>query len=180
MKIFKWIAIFLFVLIGAILISASTKPDTLRVERSASIGAAPEKIFPLINNFHRWEEWSPWDKKDPAMKRNYSGPESGPGAVYEWDGNDDVGKGKTEIVTSEEPKKVHIKLSFERPFECENAVDFTLDGQGETTRVTWVMEGPNNFISKLMQVFMNMDKMIGNDFEAGLASMKKIAEQTEP
>lgn len=173
----KKIAIVVFVALAVIVILAATKPDTFRVERSASIKAPPEKIFPLLNDFHRWGEWSPWEKRDPAMKRTHSGAQSGKGAVYEWDGNKDVGKGRMEIIESNPPSRVAIKLDFIEPFEGHNTATFTLRPEGGSTTVTWVMDGPANFLSKLMQVFMNFDSMIGKDFEEGLANMKAAAER---
>jgi uncharacterized protein YndB with AHSA1/START domain len=163
--------------IVAILVLAAMKPDTFRVERSATINAPPEKIFPLLNDFHNWPAWSPWEKKDPAMQRTHSGPPSGKGAAYAWDGNKAVGAGRMEIVESAPPSKLTIKLDFIKPFEGHNVAEFTLAPHGDATRVTWAMHGPAPFISKLMQVFMSMDRMIGADFEAGLANLKAVAEK---
>ena len=160
----------------AVLAYAATMPDTFRVQRSASIKAAPEKIYPLINEFDRWPEWSPYEHRDPQMKRTRSGPKSGKGAVYEWDGNSNVGKGRMEILESS-PGEIVIKLDFFRPFEANNTATFTLEPGGETTRVTWAMEGPSAFIGKVMSVFIDMDKMVGKDFETGLANLKTLAEK---
>ena len=165
------------VLIAAMLAFAATKPDTIRVERAMSIKAPPEKIFPFIDDFHRWGTWSPYETKDPAMKRTLSGAANGKGAIYEWDGNSDVGKGRMEITASSPPLKDTIKLDFIKPFEGHNIARFTLEPKGDVTNVTWVMEGPAPFVSKVMQVFVNMDSMIGKDFEAGLANLKAIAEK---
>jgi hypothetical protein len=173
----KKILIVIVVALAAILIFAATKPDTFRVERSASIKAPAEKIFPLINDFHTWDAWSPWEKKDPAMKRTHSGSGSGKGAVYEWDGNSDVGKGRMEIVESAPPSKIRIKLDFLKPFEGHNFAEFTLEPKGDSTNVTWVMDGPSPYIAKVIGIFCNMDRMIGKDFEAGLANMKAAAEK---
>jgi uncharacterized protein YndB with AHSA1/START domain len=172
----KIIGIVLVVLIAGVVIFASTKPDTFRVERATTIKAPPEKIYPLINEFDRWPAWSPWEKKDPAMKKARSGAASGKGAVYEWEGNGEVGKGRMEIIDSAAPSKVRIKLDFEKPFEAHNVVDFTLEPKGDSTIVKWAMQGPAPFFSKVIQVFMDMDAMVGKDFEAGLASLKAIAE----
>jgi len=172
----KIIGIVLVVLIAGVVIFASTKPDTFRVERATTIKAPPEKIYPLINEFDRWPAWSPWEKKDPAMKKTRSGAASGKGAVYAWDGNGEVGKGRMEITDSAAPSKVRIKLDFEKPFEAHNVVDFTLEPKGDSTIVKWTMQGPAPFFSKVIQVFMDMDAMVGKDFEAGLASLKAIAE----
>jgi Polyketide cyclase / dehydrase and lipid transport len=160
-----------------ILILASTKPSTFRVERSITINASPEKVAALINDFHNWNAWSPWAKMDANMKTTYSGPASGPGSVYEWEGNSEVGKGRMEILSAE-PAKTSIKVDFLKPFEGHNTADFLLQPEGTGTRVTWVMEGPLKFFpGKIMSVFTTMDKMIGGDFNNGLANIKSIAER---
>ena len=171
------IGIIFAVVLAGILIFAATKPDIFRVQRSTSINAPPEKIFPLINEFDRWGTWSPYEKRDPAMKRSRSGPSSGKGAVYGWEGNSQIGTGRMEIMEALPPSKIVIKLDFFKPFEAHNIAEFTLEGKGDTTSVTWAMHGPANYISKLMGVFINMDSMIGTDFEAGLANLKTVAEK---
>ena len=173
----KIILIVIVVLITALLAFAASKPGTFRVRRMASIKAPPEKIFPLINDFHNWGAWSPWEKLDPAMKRTYSGPANGKGAAYAWEGNRKAGAGSMEIAQSSPPSAVTINLNFIKPFEGHNTTEFTLAPQGHTTNVTWDMHGPSPFISKVMQVFMSMDSMIGKDFETGLANMKSVAEK---
>ena len=173
----KTIALVIVVAIAGILIFAATKPDTFAVQRSISIKAPPEKIFPLINDFKRWDVWSPWEKKDPAMKRTYGSTTTGKGAHYGWEGNSDVGQGSMDITDSVPSSKVALKLDFVKPFEGHNTVDFTLAPQGDTTNVTWKMQGPAPFITKVMQVFCNMDSMIGKDFETGLANLKAAAEK---
>ena len=170
------IAIVLAVAIAAVLILAAAKPDTFSVQRGAVMTAPPQKIFSLINDFHQWGNWSPWEIKDPAMKRSFSGAENGRGAVYAWDGNKNVGSGRMEILEASTPSKITIKLDFFKPFEGHNTAEFTMLPQGNATSVNWVMHGPAPFMSKLMQVFMNIDKMIGKDFEAGLANLKRLAE----
>ena len=170
------IAVLLAAAIAAVLILASRKPDTLRVQRAAAIHAPPEKIFPLISDFHQWRAWSPYEDRDPNLERNYGGAASGKGAVYEWNGNKNVGSGRMEILDAPAPSKVVIKLDFLKPFEAHNTAEFTLLAQGDTTNVTWLMHGPAPFMSKVMQVFMNMDNMIGKDFETGLANLKRITE----
>lgn len=172
----KIIAIIIVVPLAALLVFAATKPDTFRVERATTIKAPPEKIFPLINDLHSWGAWSPYEKKDPAMKRTLSGAESGKGAVYEWEGNKEVGKGRMEIMDTSPPSKVTIKLDFVKPFEAHNIVDFTLEPKGDSTDVTWALHGPSPYISKVMGIFLNMDNMIGKDFETGLANLKTVAE----
>ena len=173
----KIILIVVVVLVIALLAFAATKPDSVQVQRTASIKAPPEKIFPLIDDFQNWGSWSPYENKDPAMKRTRSGPASGKGAVYEWDGDKNVGNGRMEITESSPASKIVIQLDFLKPFEAHNIAEFTLEPQGDTTKVTWAMHGPAPFISKLMQVFINFDNMIGKDFEAGLANLKAVAEK---
>jgi uncharacterized protein YndB with AHSA1/START domain len=173
---FKIIAIAIAVLIAGVLAYAATKPDTFRVERTVSIQAPPEKIFPLINDFHSWGSWSPYEKLDPTMKKTYSGAASGQGAVYEWAGNSKAGAGRMEIVETAPPSQVQIKLDFSKPFESHNVTEFTLEPQGSTTNVTWAMQGPCPYISKVMTVFVSMDSLVGKDFETGLGNLKALAE----
>jgi uncharacterized protein YndB with AHSA1/START domain len=173
----KTIAIIVVVLIAGVLIFAATMPDTFRVERAASIKAPPEKIFSVLNDFRRWEAWSPWEKKDPAMKRTYGATTSGKGATYAWEGNSQVGKGRMEIAESSPSSRIRINLDFETPFEAHNVVVFALEPKGDTTSVTWSMEGPAPYLSKVMQVFMSMDRMVGKDFETGLANLKNATEK---
>lgn len=173
----KIIAIVIVVLIAVVLGLAAMKPDTFRVQRTASIKAPPDKVFALINDFRQWGQWSPWEKLDPDLKRSFSGASSGKGAVYEWTGNKKVGAGRMEITEPTPPNKLLIKLDFIRPFEGHNIAEFTLEPQGDSTQLTWAMHGPTPFVSKLMQVFFSMDALIGKDFEAGLANMKAVAEK---
>ncbi|WP_407166865.1 SRPBCC family protein [Bradyrhizobium sp. ORS 111] len=171
------VAVILAIAIAVVLILAATKPDTFRVTRAASIEAPAERIFPLINDFHRWTTWSPYETRDPAMKRTYDGAANGKGAVYAWNGNKNVGSGRMEILDAQAPSKLVIKLDFFTPFEGHNTAEFTMLPQGDATNVTWTMYGPAAFMSKLMQVFMNLDHMIGKDFEVGLANLKTLAEK---
>ena len=173
----KTIAIIVAVLIAGVLIFAATKPDTFRVERSTGIKAPPEKIFAILNDFKQWGAWSPWEKKDPAMKRNFGAITTGKGATYDWEGNKEVGQGSMTITESVPSTKLALNLDFLKPFEAHNVVEFTLAAQGDTTNVTWAMHGPANFMTKVIHVFMNMDKMVGPDFEAGLANLKAAAEK---
>jgi hypothetical protein len=180
-EIIAIIAVVLAIAIAIVLILAATKPDTFRVQRAITVKALPEKIFPLINDFHQWGTWSPYENKDPAMKRSYSGAESGKGAVYAWDGNNNVGSGRMEILDASAPSKIAIKLDFFKPFEGHNTAEFTMLPQGDatnvTTNVTWLMHGPTPFVGKIMHVFINMDRMVGKDFEIGLANLKKLTEK---
>jgi hypothetical protein len=170
------VAIVLAVAIAIVLILAATKPDTFSVQRATTVRAPAEKIFALINDFHRWGTWSPYEARDPAMKRSYSGPANGVGAVYGWDGNNNVGAGRMEILETSSPAKIVIKLDFFKPFEGHNTAEFTILPQGDATDVRWVMHGPAPFMSRLMQVFINLDRMIGKDFEIGLANLKRLTE----
>jgi len=176
-KFLKIVGAVVVVAVAAILIYASTRPDSFRVERSTAINAPPEKIFPYIERLTRWAEWSPYEGRDPAMKRAHSGAASGKGAVYEWDGNDQVGKGRMEIVDSTPPHKVVIKLDFLKPFEGHNTAELTVQPKGGQTIVTWAMYGPSTFMTKLVGTFMDMDEMIGRDLAAGLAKLKTIVEK---
>ena len=173
----KIVGIIIAVLIAGVLILAATRPGTFRVERAVSIAAPPEKVFALINDFNRWDAWSPWEKKDPAMKRAFGATTTGKGSTYVWDGNRDVGQGSMEIVDSINPHKVALKLDFIKPFEAHNIVVFTLEPKDGTTHVTWAMEGPVPYFAKIIHLFLDMDTMVGKDFEAGLASMKAAAEK---
>jgi uncharacterized protein YndB with AHSA1/START domain len=170
------VAIVLAVAIAIVLILAAIKPDTFSVQRATTVRAPAEKIFALINDFHRWGTWSPYEARDPAMKRSYSGPANGVGAVYGWDGNNNVGAGRMEILETSPPAKIVIKLDFFKPFEGHNTAEFTILPQGDATDVRWVMHGPAPFMSRLMQVFINIDRMIGKDFEIGLANLKRLTE----
>ena len=172
----KKIALAVVAILLVILGLAAMKPDSFAVRREIALKAPPARIAPLIADFHQWGSWSPWEHLDPKMQRTFSGAPSGPGAVYAWQGNDDVGAGRMEV-TGQDPSKVAIKLDFLKPFESSNTAEFVLTPQGDTTTVSWTMSGPMPFISKLMTVFVSMDAMIGKDFEKGLAAMKTVAEK---
>ncbi len=171
------IAAVLVCAVAALFVYAATRPGTLEVQRAARITAPPDKLFALVNDFSRWPAWSPYEKKDPAMKRTLSGPPSGKGAAYAWDGNKDVGKGRMQIADTAPPGRVTIDLDFEKPFAGRNVVVFTFETKGDATAVTWAMSGRSPFIAKLIGIFVDMDAMIGKDFEAGLANLKAIAEK---
>jgi hypothetical protein len=173
----KMIALVVVVLVVALLAYAATRPDTMHVERTATVNAPPAWIFPFINDFHRWTSWSPYEKLDPALKRAYSGAPDGRGAVYEWEGNRQAGQGRMEITGASQPSRITIKLDFLKPFEGHNVAEFVLTSRGDSTDVTWSIDGPSPYIAKLMGVFVNMDQMIGKDFETGLASLKAVAEE---
>jgi hypothetical protein len=162
--------------IVAILILAAMKPAIFRVTRRTHIHAPPKTVFPFLNDFHRWTVWSPWERMDPNLKRTYSGAPSGVGSVYEWEGNKKVGKGRMEILSSTPSSHIGIKLDFFVPFEAHNHTDFTLTPANGGTDLVWEMHGPNTFMTKIMHTLMDMDKMVGKDFDAGLANLKAAAE----
>lgn len=172
----KKILITLAAIIVVILIVAAFQPAEFRVTRTATIAAPATVVFGEVNDFHRWSAWSPWEKLDPAMKRTFEGPAAGVGASYAWDGNSEVGSGKMTITESKPAEMISIKLEFFKPMAGVSPTEFTFSPAGGATTVTWTMSGTNNYISKIFCLFMNMDKMIGGDFEKGLASMKAIAE----
>jgi uncharacterized protein YndB with AHSA1/START domain len=169
-----WIVV---VIVVGVLIYASNRPNQFRIERSLGIHAAPEKVFAYLIDFHQWHAWSPWANLDPNMQATFSGAEQGIGAVHEWKGNNKVGQGRMEIVGAIPPNQLRIKLDFFKPFEAHNTAEFTLQTRDGGTHVTWAMFGPSPFISKLMSLFFNMDKLIGRDFERGLSSLKLLAEK---
>jgi len=172
----KIIAIAVVFLIAGLLAFAATRPDEFEVQRTASIKAAPEKIFPYINDLHSWGLWSPYEKKDPAMKRTYSG-SAGKGAAYEWEGNREVGKGRVEIRSTVPFSEVLIKLDMLKPIEGHNSVRFLLEPEGEVTHVTWALRGDRSYVAKVRGLFISRDRMIGTDFEAGLANLKALVEK---
>jgi uncharacterized protein YndB with AHSA1/START domain len=163
--------------VAGILGYAASRPSGFRVERSAHIDAPPDRVFAKMNDFREWPSWSPWEELDPAMSRMHSGASSGRGAVYEWSGNKKVGKGRMEIIESVPAKKVGIKLDFITPFEAHNTTEFTLTPSGGGTDVNWAMTGASNFMMKVFGVFVSMDKLVGKDFEKGLAKLKATLTQ---
>lgn len=178
-KIMLGIALLLVAIIGGFAIFISTRPDSFVVERSILIKAKPEPIYPLIADFHNWSRWSPYERLDPKMEKSYAGKESGLGAKYIWDGNEKAGAGTMEIVEATEPSKLAIKLDFSKPFEGHNLAQFTLNPQGEETKVSWSMSGASSVMMKFAGLFMNMDEMIGKDFETGLNSLKDEVEKKD-
>jgi hypothetical protein len=178
---FKTILLTMFALVmaavGVVLAVASTKPATFRVERSIVVQAPPEKITPYLSDLKKWPSWSPWEKVDPDMKREYSGAESGVGARYAWDGDSNVGAGRIEIKDSTS-HFVGFSLEFLRPMECTNQADFTMTPDGDGTKVSWAMYGENTFMGKVVQVFCDMDAMCGPQFEEGLTNLKNLAEKS--
>jgi hypothetical protein len=172
----KKIGLVIVAVLAALLLFAATRPDSFSVERRITIQAPPDRIQPLIVDFHRWSDWSPWEKLDPAMKRSFDGPAAGVGAIYGWLGNSDVGSGRMEVKAAS-MDKVSIQLDFIEPFEGHNTAEFMLTPRDGGTEVRWVMFGPAPFVTKLMGVFVSMDSMIGKDFEKGLAQLKVAAEK---
>lgn len=165
------------VLIAAFLAYAATRPDSFRVQRSATIEAPPERVFALINDLRSMQTWSAWEKMDPAMKRTYSGAASGPGAAYAWAGNRQIGEGRMEIVESSPPSKVTLRMDFFKPFPARHTLEFTLQSDGGSTRVTEAFFGPSPFVSKVMGILCNMERMVGGKFDESLAELKAIAER---
>jgi hypothetical protein len=163
-------------LLAAAAAYVATRPPGFRVQRQIGIKASPEKLFAIINDFGKWQSWSPWAKRDPAMKSTLSGSATGVGSVYEWEGNKHVGKGRMAIVAAEPPSRTIIKLDFIAPFEAHNTVEFLTEARDGETIVTWVIHGPMNFMTKAMGIVMSMDKMMGPDFEQGPVALKDIAE----
>ena len=176
----KKIAISLFLLftisVIAVLSIAATRPATFHVERSLSMAAPPEAVFAVLNDMHRFHEWSPWQKLDPAMKITYEGPSSGAGASYRWVGNKEVGEGRMTILDATPSTSVTQKLEFIKPFEETCAVKFTIAPEAQGSHVTWGIDGNNNYMSKVMCLFVSMDTMMGKDFESGLSNLKQVAE----
>jgi len=176
MKILKNVLLVLLVAIAGVLALAATRPDHYRIERGAKIAAAPAVVFAQVDDFHRWDAWSPWEKIDPAMKRTFAGPESGKDASYSWAGNDKAGEGRMTIVEHQPDARIGIRLEFIKPWTETCQAAFTFAPESEGTNVTWTMDGTHTYVSKVFCVFMDMDKMIGTDFEKGLGQLKTVAE----
>jgi hypothetical protein len=174
---FKLLALLVVAVVAGVLLFAASRPDTFEVTRSLSMKAPPEKIFALVNDFSKWQSWSPYEVKDPSMKRTLGAITVGQGATYAWEGNKEVGQGEMQISESTAPTRVSMQLHFIKPFEGRNQADYTLKADGNSTLVTWHFHGPAPFMNKLAGLFMNLDKMIGKDFEIGLANMKAIVER---
>ncbi len=170
------ILIGLIVLIIGFVIVVEIRPSDFRVSRSAVMAAAPETVSAQVNDFHKWNDWSPWAKLDPNCKHSFEGPSEGVGAIFRWDGNKEVGAGSMTIQESRPGELVRIHMEFFKPFAAASTAEFTFKPEGNGTQVTWSMYGKNNFIGKAMSLFMNCDKMVGGMFEKGLASMKGIVE----
>jgi hypothetical protein len=170
------ILISLAVIVIVFVVIVAVQPSEFLIARSAPISASPGAVFAQVNDFHKWEAWNPWAKIDPAMKQTYDGAPAGTGAIYTWAGNREVGEGRMTIIESRPSDLIRVKLEFMKPFRATNIALFTMKPEGKQTVVTWSMTGKNNFMAKAIHLFMNMDKMIGGQFEKGLAEMKAVAE----
>ncbi|MEO6002533.1 MAG: SRPBCC family protein [Opitutus sp.] len=168
----------LAVLLAAFLIYVALRPGDFHVARSVTVSAPPAQVFAQMNDLHNYQVWNPFSKADPAMKVTFEGPQAGPDAALTWSGNSQVGAGRMTIVESQPNERVKIRLDFIKPFPSTAAAEFTLTPDGNGTRATWSMSGINTFIPKAIGVFLNMDKMIGGEFERGLAEMKTIVERS--
>ena len=169
--------IIVVILIVALLIIAATRPNTFSLVRGANFNASPERIYAQLNDFKNWAAWSPWEEMDPNLQRNFSGAASGKGAKYAWVGNKKVGEGNMEITRSVAPSNIELDLNFLKPFKASNVTEFTISPSGGGTNVKWEMRGPLNLFMKLMHMFMDMDSMVGKDFEKGLAKLKALVEK---
>lgn len=176
---FKKIAVVLVIVILATLGYATTRPDSMSVQRTIRIEASPQQIYPLIADLRRWSAWSPYERKDPDMQREFGGAAEGVGAYYAWSGDDTVGAGRMEITAATPPHGVRMRLDFTRPMEISNTTVFALLPEGDATEVSWTMHAPSPYLSKLFGLFVDMDRMIGSDFEAGLAELKAVVEARE-
>jgi hypothetical protein len=169
----------ILILIAAFFGVAALQPAEFSISRSVMVDAPPATVFAQINDFHKWEHWSPWAKLDPEMKTSYSGPVAGPGTSYAWEGNGQVGAGKMTIASSEAPSVVRIDLEFLKPMQAKNLTEFRIEPQGTGSQVTWSMSGERNLVSKAMGLVMSMEQMIGPDFERGLLALKSVSESAK-
>lgn len=171
--------LFLALVVAGVLFYAAFRPGVVRIQRTVLVEASAERIFGLINDFHRWKEWAPQDTSDASMVRTFSGAASGVGAVSEWDGAGSTGKGRMTITESEPSRRIKVEVDFQKPFTVHNVNEFVLEPAGGQTRVTWTMQGPTVYVMKLMGVFVNMDRVMGRHFEIGLENLKKAAERPD-
>ena len=178
-KILLWSAAVVVLLIVAFLILVARQPDDFVITRSATMNASNERVFEHINDLRKWQSWSPWAKLDPSAKNSFEGPTAGEGAVFRWSGNDEIGEGKMTITESKPHELVRMRLEFVRPMEDEADTEFVLQGNSHQTELTWTMSGKHTFMSKAMCLFMDMDAMVGGDFEKGLASLKQVVESAD-
>ena len=172
----KKLLIAVALILAVLAVVVAIQPADFRITRTTTIAAPPAAVFAQVNDFHKWEAWSPWAKLDPAMKAAYDGPVEGPGSIYTWTGNSAVGQGRMTITESHPGDLVRIRLEFLKPMTATNTAEFTFKPEASQTLVNWTMTGTNNFMGKAFNLFMNMDKMVGGDFEKGLAQMKSTVE----
>jgi len=174
--ILTYILIALALIVIAFVIVVAMQPSEFRIVRSATMSAPAADVFAQVNDFHNWQAWSPWAKLDPAAKSTYEGPAAGVGAAFAWSGNNKIGEGRMTVIESRPNVLVRFKLDFLKPFKASNTAEFTFKPEGNQTAVTWSMYGKNNFLSKAVGLFMNCDKMVGGQFEQGLAQMNSVTE----
>ncbi len=172
----KKLFILVLLLIAGFLIAASLQPAEFRTERSLVIAAPPAVVFDQINDFHKWDKWSPWAKMDPKANNTFGGPDTGVGSTFAWDGNSEVGAGKMTVTDYKPGELLRLHMEFIKPFTGSSTAEFTFKPEGQGTKATWAMYGPNNFIGKMMSLVFNCDKMVGGKFEEGLAAIKTLAE----
>jgi len=173
---FLVIAVIVAVLVAVI----ATRPSEFRIARSSNLSAPPAAVFPHVNDFHKWEAWSPWAKLDPHAKSTFEGPAAGTGSVFSWAGNKEVGEGRMTIIESRPDELIRIKLEFFKPFHATNTAEFTFKLEDGRTAVTWSMFGTNNFMAKAMNLVINCDRMVGGQFEQGLANLRAVVEAAGP
>lgn len=176
MIVVLYIILAILVVAALVVMYANTKPSTFRIERGIVIKAPASKVFAFLPDFHEWAKWSPWEELDPTMTKKYEGPTGNSGPSYSWDGNNKVGSGRMELLEAVENKRVRIKLDFIRPFKAQNLTEIILNEANGTTEVNWVMTGASPLMSKIMGLFMDIDKMVGKDFEKGLNRLKSLTE----
>jgi hypothetical protein len=172
-----FIATIIFLVLSGLCFMISKQPAEFRISRSEVMSVPAAKIFPYVNDLHKWQEWSPWAKMDPNAKEIFEGPASGSGASFSWDGNNKVGQGRMTIIDSRADELVRFRLEFMRPFKATNIAEFTFTFEDNKTRLTWTMSGTNNFVGKAMSLIMNCDKMVGGQFGQGLSTLKSIVER---
>ena len=172
----KRILLALVVIVAALAVIVVLQPGEFQVTRTATMAAPAPVVFAQVNDFRKWEAWNPWARIDPAMKQTYAGAPAGVGAIYTWAGNHEVGEGRMTIIESRPSELIRVRLDFAKPFAGTSVAEFTFKPEGERTAVTWSLVGRNNFMAKAMSLVMNLDKMIGGDFEQGLAQMKSVVE----
>jgi len=173
----KWIGLGFLGAVAVLCVVIALQPSEFEVKRTLSMPAPPAAVFSEVEDFHKWEHWSPWEGLDPTMKKEYSGPAAGVGASYHWVGNDDVGEGQMTIRRADAPREIEVELVFMKPMTATNPTTFTFEPEGTGTRTTWHMKGTNDFVGKAFCLFMEMDRLVGGDFEKGLAALS-VASQT--